>query len=133
CEDAYAQERSLLKEVLALVVAEDLILADRNFCTIGFLFGIDHQDGFFVIRQHASLPWEPEGKQRLAGRDAKGRAIYQQKICLTDLETGERWHVRRITIVLYKPTKQGDTEIHILTNLPWQAADALKVADLYGD
>ncbi|MGO8746895.1 MAG: hypothetical protein ACLQNE_12990 [Thermoguttaceae bacterium] len=40
CEDAYAQERSLLDEVLKLVVTRDLILADRNFCTIGFLFGI---------------------------------------------------------------------------------------------
>jgi len=133
CEDAYAQERSLLDEVLALVAAEDLIVADRNFCTIGFLFGIDRRQGFFVIRQHGTLPWAADEKPRLAGTDAKGRPVYQQRICLTDPETGERWHVRRITIILAKPTKQGDREIHILTNLPWQAADALKVAELYGD
>ena len=40
CEDAHAQERSLLKEALACISARDCILADRNFCTSGFLFGI---------------------------------------------------------------------------------------------
>jgi IS4 transposase len=133
CEDAYAQERSLLDQVLVLLVALDLIVADRNFCTIGFLFGIARRDAFFIIRQHASLPWEPKGKRRLAGMDAKGRPIYEQTILLRDPETGETLHARRITIVLDKPTKQGETEIHILTNLPWKAADALKVAELYGD
>jgi len=133
CEDAYAQERSLLDEVLALIVAGDLMVADRNFCTIGFLFGIKRRNAFFVIRQHASLPWEPKGKRRSAGRDAKGRPIYEQTICLTDPETGETLNARRITIVLDKPTKQGETEIHILTNLSWKVADALKVAELYGD
>jgi len=133
CEDAYAQERSLLDEVLKLVVTRDLILADRNFCTVGFLFGIDRQHASFVIRQHASLPWEPKGKRRSVGMDAKGRAVYEQTICLTDPETGETLNARRITIVLDKPTKQGDTEINILTNLSWKVADTLKVADLYGD
>jgi hypothetical protein len=133
CEDAYAQERSLLDEVLALIVAGDLMLADRNFCTIGFLFGIKRRNAFFVIRQHASLPWEAKGKRRSAGRDAKGRPVYEQTISLTDPETGETFNARRITIVLDKPTKQGETEIHILTNLSWKVADALKVAELYGD
>ena len=133
CEDAYAQERSLLDEVLALVGADDLILADRNFCTIGFLFGIARRGAFFVIRQHATLPWEPKGKRRMVGRDAKGRPIHEQTVCLTDAETGETLHARRITIVLDKPTRQGDSEIHILSNLSWKVADAMKLAELYGD
>jgi len=133
CEDAYAQERSLLDEVLALVEAADLILADRNFCTIGFLFGIARRGAFFVIRQHASLPWEPKGKRRMVGRDAKGRPIHEQTVSLVDPVTGARLHARRITIVLDTPTKDGETEIHILTNLSWKVADAVKVADLYGD
>ena len=40
CEDGHAQERSLLPRVLATVEAKDLWIADRNFCTTGFLFGI---------------------------------------------------------------------------------------------
>ena len=40
CEDGHAQERSLLGEVLAMVREDDLWIADRNFCTTNFLFGI---------------------------------------------------------------------------------------------
>jgi IS4 transposase len=134
CEDAHAQERSLLKQALACIARRDCILADRNFCTSGFLFGIHRQRAFFVIRQHAStLCYELKGKHRLAGQDGRGRDIYEQAICLTDPETGETFTARRITIILDKPNKDGDTELHILTNLPPKAANAIRVADLYAD
>ena len=38
CEDAHAQERSLLDGVLATIESRDLLLGDRNFCTTEFLF-----------------------------------------------------------------------------------------------
>lgn len=134
CEDAYAQERSLLEEVLKVIVARDCVVADRNFCTTGFLFGIARRGAFFVIRQHAStLYWKLEGGRRRVGKDAKGRWIYEQTVCLTDPETGETLVARRITIPLEKPASNGDTEIHILTNLPVEDADAVQIADLYGD
>jgi hypothetical protein len=38
CEDAHAQERSLLPRLLDRVAAKDLWIADRNFCTTAFLF-----------------------------------------------------------------------------------------------
>ena len=47
CEDAYAQERSLLNQALACISRRDCILADRNFCTTGFLFGIRSPRGLF--------------------------------------------------------------------------------------
>jgi len=134
CEDAYAQERSLLDQALNCISARDCILADRNFCTTGFLFGIRRIEAFFVIRQHAStLSWELRGKRRLAGRDGRGRDIYEQAIRLTDPKAGESFTARRITIALDKPTKDGETELHILTNLPRKAADAVRIADLYSD
>lgn len=134
CEDAYAQERSLLDQALECISARDCILADRNFCTTGFLFGIRRRGAFFVIRQHAStLSWELKGKRRLAGRDDRGRKIYEQAVCLTDPDTGEIFTARRITIALDKPGKDGQTELHILTNLPPQVADAVRIADLYAD
>jgi hypothetical protein len=40
CEDGHAQERSLLQPVLAAVQPKDVYIADRNFCTLGFLFGV---------------------------------------------------------------------------------------------
>lgn len=134
CEDAYAQERSLLDQALNCISARDCILADRNFCTTGFLFGIRYCKAFFVIRQHAStLSWELRGKRRLAGQDGRGRNIYEQAIHLADPETGETFTARRITIALDKPNKDGETELHILTNLPRKAAGAVRVADLYSD
>src|SRR5581483_8109565 len=54
CEDAHAQERSLLDRVLETVATKDLWVADRNFCTTNFLFGIALRGGCFVIRQHGS-------------------------------------------------------------------------------
>jgi hypothetical protein len=108
CEDAYAQERSLLDQALACISARDCILADRNFCTTGFFFGIRRRGAFFVIRQHAStLSWELQGKRRLAGQDGRGRDIYEQAVRLTDPETGETFTARRITIVLDKVATSG--------------------------
>jgi hypothetical protein len=40
CDDAYAQERALRPEGVPMGVARDCIVADRNFCTTGVLFGI---------------------------------------------------------------------------------------------
>lgn len=134
CEDAYAQERSLLAEVLQLIAPQDCLVADRNFCTTGFLFGLHRRQAFFVIRQHAStLSWELLGRRRRVDTDGKGRAIYEQAIRLTTPETGETVTARRITIALAQPTSKGETELHILTNLPAEHADALTVAQLYAD
>src|SRR3954471_14376534 len=52
CEDGHAQERSLLGSVLETIRAGEVWIADRNFCTTDFLFGIARRDGYFVIRQH---------------------------------------------------------------------------------
>jgi hypothetical protein len=124
----------LLQEVLASVAVRDCIVADRNFCTTGVLFGLARRGAFFVIRQHAStLTWHLQGQRRRVGQDEQGRAIYEQALCLTEADTGERLVARRITIQLLKPTRGGDTAIHILTNLPPEAADAVQGAALYAD
>ncbi len=60
CEDGHAQERSLLPEVLETVQAGDLWIGDRNFCTTGFIFGIESKQAFFLVRQHQNLPGTPE-------------------------------------------------------------------------
>lgn len=134
CEDAYAQERSLLGQALACIAARDCIVADRNFCTTGFLFGIHRRKAFFVIRQHAStLFWELPEERCSKGKDKQGREIFEEAIRLQEPETGESFTVRRITIALAKPNKDRETELHILSNLPPQAADAVRIADLYAD
>src|SRR5512147_2403003 len=130
CEDGHAQERSLLDRILAIVAAEDLWIADRNFCTTDFLFGITRRGGFFVIRQHAStLPWEFVGKRRAGGRIETGK-VFEQTIRATN-DAGEILILRRVTVVLDKPTRDGDVEIHLLTNVPAKDARAKVIAELY--
>lgn len=134
CECGHAQERSLTEELLAAVCRNDCIVADRNFCTTKIVFGIARQNAFFVIRQHkVNLVWTGLGKQRRVGTDEHGRGIDEQAVVLTDPESGETLTARRITIHLDKPTKDGEMELHIVTNLPIEDADALKVSSLYAD
>ncbi len=131
CEDGHAQERSLLGAVLETLYARDLLIQDRNFCTTGFLFGIARRDAVFVVRQHAStLHWEFVGKRRSCGRVATGK-VFEQAVRLTDPETDEVLIARRVTVVLDTPTRDGDAEIHLLTNLPACDAKAKVVAELY--
>jgi IS4 transposase len=130
CEDGHAQERSLLAQVEATVRPKDLWIADRNFCTTGFLFGIKRRDGFFLIRQHAStLTYTTVGKRKDRGRTETGR-LFEQTLRATN-GAGEVLYVRRVTVVLDKPTRDGETEIHLLTNLPVKHARAAVVAELY--
>jgi IS4 transposase len=129
CEDAHAQERSLLPEVLQTVERGDLWIADRNFCTTGFLFGVMARRAHFVSRQHAqSLRYELVGKRKKVGRSETG-IVYEQSMRIFDRQGKERI-IRRITVELYEPTRDKETEIHILTNLP-KKISALKIAKLY--
>lgn len=134
CEDGHAQERSLTEEIIEAVLRGECVIADRNFCTTKIVFGIARRPAFFIIRQHKSnVVWKPQGKRRLVGKDERGRPIYEQAVLLIDGENGDTLTARRITIELDKPTKDGDWEIHILTNLPEDVADALMIASLYAD
>jgi IS4 transposase len=132
CEDAYSQERSLLDQVLPLIAHHDCVIADRNFCTTGFLFGLWRRAGYFVIRQHAStLTYKTIGRARRAGKDEHGRQLKEQILQMTDPATGETMLVRRITIPLRAPNKKGEKQLYVLTNLPAEKASACLVADWY--
>lgn len=129
CEDGHAQERSLLDEVLLRVQRGDLWIADRNFCTIDFMIGIAARPSTFIIRQHGQLKGTLVGRRRTKGKTGTGK-VYEQEIRITDSQ-GKTLTLRRITVKLKEPTRDGDTEIHLLTNLPAQDASARKVAELY--
>jgi IS4 transposase len=129
CEDGHAQERSLLDEVLASVGPDELWIADRNFCTIDFMVGIGIRMGKFVIRQHGQLKGELIGTCKAKGKTPTGQ-VYEQKIRIFDAN-GKTHTVRRVTVKLKKATRDGDTEIHLLTNLPVKDASATKVTELY--
>ncbi len=130
CEDGHAQERSMLPELLERIRARSVIVADRNFCTSMFLFGLARREASFVIRQHGStLTWELRGKRRRIGRGATGM-VFEQAMELHF--RGQTLTVRRVTLRLDRPTDSGDTEIHIVTNLSAEQATARQVAVTYG-
>jgi hypothetical protein len=136
CEDGHAQERRLLSQVLPTVCAKDLWMADRNFCTTEFLFGIDQREAGFIIRQHALTLTDKRlcGRKRLVGRCESG-VVYEQKLRISNRNAAEgeprEMELRRITVKLDDTTRDGDQEIHILTNVPTTAADAITIAELY--
>ena len=131
CEDGHAQERSLLSDVLPTVQAGDLWIEDRNFCTTAFVFGVARQKGCFLVREHrTNAPWEPLTTLQEVG-ESEGASVREQKVQVTDPQTGETLIVRRIEIRLVRPTRDGDRVISLLTNLPAEAADALRLAGLY--
>jgi IS4 transposase len=128
CEDGHAQERALLRAVLDTVAADDLWIADRNFCTRAFLCELDTRGSFFVIRQHQGLPFEILCPLQSYDRTPTGD-IAQQRVCVVD-EHGAKHVLRRVRLKLKHPTRNGATLLHILTNLPRQIS-AQRVAQLY--
>ena len=128
--DGHAQERALMGPVLDSVAANDVWVADRNFCTTGILLGIARRGGFFVIRRHASTPsWDDESEWTPAGRADTG-TLEEQTIELLGPDAATL-SVRRVRLTLDAPTRDRVQTIEILTNLPPSVADASCVAQLY--
>lgn len=128
CEDAYAQERTLMPSILAAAQPGELWIADRNFCTTGILSGWHQQGATFAVREHGSSP-NPTVLEELrkVGRVERG-TLYEQWI---QIEVGEGTiKLRRIEVHLDQPTEDGDTVIRVLTNLP-VTKSAEEIAILY--
>jgi hypothetical protein len=129
CEDGHAQERSLFDKVLPTVEEDDVWIADRNFCTLKFLFGIAAGQGYFIIRQHQSLPWQGTDDFRLVGQSDRA-IVFEQNIILS-ADDGQLLKARRIKVSLEEPLRDGEKEIFILTNLPSEVASSLLIAQIY--
>jgi IS4 transposase len=127
CEDGHAQERSLIADVLATVEAKDLWIEDRNFCTLGFILGVAQRGGFLLVREHKGLPWQANSESCYMGRTPTGR-VYEQQVQISD-EDGGVLKLRRIVILLDEPTRDGETEVALLTNV--RGVGAQKLAKLY--
>jgi hypothetical protein len=122
CEDGHAQERSLLKTVLETIVADDVWIADRNFCVVEFTCGINNRDAWFIIREHGNYPIELVEKEKYIGKIDSG-TVYEQSIVVRN-EAGEEHSFRRIRVKLQDKTRDGDIEIFIITNLARSSATA---------
>jgi IS4 transposase len=130
-EDGHAQERSILAQVLQHVRADQLWIEDRNFCTLSLMFGMARRGATFVVRQHGQLQGELLGRAKRTGTTRSG-PVYEQPMLVRDTDSGETLRVRRITIKLKEPTRDGDIELHILSNVPIPRASTAQLARLYG-
>jgi hypothetical protein len=130
-EDGHAQERSMIPEVLDLVETDQLWIEDRNFCTLGLLFGMHRRGATFVVRQHAQLQGELLGRARRTSTTRSG-PVYEQLMRVRDPESGETMLLRRLTVKLKVPTRDGDTELYLLSNVPSGRATAAQLARVYG-
>jgi hypothetical protein len=132
CEDAYTQERSLVKNLLPRFGPGDLGLFDRNFCTTAVVFGLDERSAHFIIRQHRStLHLKPLGKFQPAGEVQSG-TVWEQPVQVSDPATGRTLVLRRVQLRLHHKTRDGERNINLLTNLP-AAVAAGTVARVYKD
>lgn len=128
-EDGHAQERSAIDDVLETIRRDQLWVADRNFCTLKFLYGIAARRAVFIIRHHGQLIGQGRGRRKKIGKTPTG-TVYEQSFQLP-ARKGETMTVRRIIVQLNDPTRDGDTEIALLTNLPQDRADAITIAQQY--
>jgi hypothetical protein len=130
CEDAYTQERVLLNDLLPRVRPNDLWLADRNFCTTKFVFGVSARGGHFLVRQHrVNLPCEPLGPLKQCGTTTTG-VVWEQRVRVTDPQSGQQQTLRRIEMRLFEKTRDGERTLALITNVPEHVV-ALTVAELY--
>jgi len=130
CEDAYTQERALLTHILPRVRAKDLFVADRNFCTSRFVFGLQQQKAFLLVRQHRrNVPCQALEALKKVGETATG-VVYEQRVEVSDPDSEAVLTLRRIEIRLCQKTRDGERTLALLTNLPAKVS-ALSLADTY--
>jgi hypothetical protein len=129
-EDAHAQESTVLDRVLADLSRYDLVIADRHFCIVQFLLKMAARCACFVIRQHGRLKGRLLGKRKRVGRIDSG-VVYEQAMQIRDGD--DTLAVRRITVELVEPTRDGDLELHLLSNVPPSDANACELAQIYRD
>jgi IS4 transposase len=124
CEDAYAQERSLVGRVVERIGAGELWVADRNFAVDALFEGIATRGSFYVIRYHRGTTLHERTALKAAGTVETG-AVFEQ-----DVRVGKTL-CRSVLLRLKTPTSDGDTEIRLLTNLPAERVSAAVVAEVY--
>lgn len=121
--NAHRCERKIAEPLLERQLkAGALYIADRNFSDGILIEAFTRRNAYFIIRQHGASPsWrEIPGQMPVEkGTDAQGQAVGEQRIEV-QLADGRWLAVRRVSVALSTPTRNGDRVLHVLTNLPSQ-------------
>lgn len=127
-EDAYTNERALLEDILGWVEPDDLIVGDRNYCTEDFLAGISDRQAYSLIRHHLGMTVKATSELRYVGKTDTG-SVYEQQVLVGEGAAARAY--RYIVIRLDQPTRDGETEVRLLSNVPPERASAIVLAELY--
>ena len=142
CEDAHAQERALLEEMLDEGAPGDLWIGDRNFSVAWWFLKLSQRGACFLIRQHTTaVHTEPLNHFVTIGRTATGE-VQERSVRVVEMDgRGRRrraepghpreMEMRQVRVLLNEPTQDGHTEILLLTNVPAGDGDALLLSQLY--
>jgi pimeloyl-ACP methyl ester carboxylesterase len=101
---------------------------DRNFCVLHWLQRIAAQPAYFVVREHEQTPFTPLAPMVEKGVTETGR-VAEQPIQVIGPD-GQPVVWRRLRVLLQKPTRNGDEQVYLWTNLP-ATVTAETVARLY--
>jgi hypothetical protein len=119
--NAYRCERKIAEPLLERQLKPGaLYIADRNFCDGVLIEQFRRRGACFIVRQHGVCPRcrEIPGETSVdKGCDDQGQSVSEQRIEV-QLADGSWMPVRRISVKLSSSTRDGDREIHLLTNLP---------------
>jgi hypothetical protein len=116
-EDGHAHERTLLPRVYECLQPGEVVIADRCFASFKNVRALSERRIHFILRQHANnLPVEELEPPKYRGR-VEGGTLYEQRVKVVTADGWER-ELRRITVRLVRPSRFGDKEIHLITDLP---------------
>jgi IS4 transposase len=124
-EDAHSQERALLPKLE--VPSDAHLIADRNFCVHWFLQHIQQAGSYFTVRHHKMFTLPEALPERRVGRCDNGTVFERSWEVVEDGQT-RTW--RAIRVELDEPTRDGDHQITLITNLP-ASYDARAIAAAY--
>jgi hypothetical protein len=125
CEDAHTSECKLMPDLATHLQANDLLMADRNFCVLDFFVQVATRKASFLIRHHARLKLNYLGKRKKAGRCQTGTVHFQE----VEVSDGHRYQA--VIVERDKPMKAGGKTVVLLTDLPLTNQRARQLADLY--
>jgi hypothetical protein len=130
CEDGHASECTMIPDILALMKPGEVWIGDRKYGIKSMMFKVVQQrQSHFIFRHHlGSVPaWKTLGRKNKLGT-VEGGVLYEQAV---EIELrGQTLELRRVSIKLKTPTRKGDNEIHLFTNLPTRVS-AKRVAAAY--
>lgn len=127
-EDGHSQERTHIPALVERVEPRELWIGDRQYATLGMMFGVAERGSCFLMRQHGTLKPEPLSERVFVANTPTG-TVYEQQVRIRQKD--RELLLRRITVELHTPTRNDDKQIHLLTNVPEEIASADQLSLLY--